>query len=460
MRPFPFQFPHRSLGIAALLLIASLSLVLKIQAQDTPGKELSAQVSAELGKLRALVEVKNYKEGIRLLDTLIAVAPAESYDRALLSQIKGQVLLTDSQYDAAIGAFEEGLKIGGRHDYFDQNTVLGTLYTLSQLYYRQGIEIKDPALKKILLEKAHTCIDRWLCESPKLSVENQLFAASILYTLATFDPAHTDFEKIRQSLMAAEKSLYLNLRVNNQAYLIMLAALQQLGETCKTADILELLVQREPSKLLYWQQLLATYYSLAEAAKNAGDSRRYHLRALITYERAQSHGLLDTPSDNSNIVALYFHLRQFDQMAVFLTNGLKDGSIASTRRNWELLSFACQQQHDDARAVVALQEAIRILPEDGQIEFSLAQFYHAHDQPAEAYARLEIAVAKGNLDKPGQTCVFLAYVAYELKRFDDAAKWAVVAAGKPDVKEEDLARLTRAIKAAITKRDVFKTSQL
>ena len=147
-------------------------------------------------------------------------------------------------------------------------------------------------------------------------------------------------------------------------------------------------------------------------------------------------------------------------MAVFLTNGLKDGSIESTRRNWELLSFAYQQQHDDARAVAALQEAIRILPEDGQLEFSLAQFYHAHDQPAEAYARLEMAVAKGNLDKPGQTCVFLAYVAYELKRFDDAAKWVGAAFGRTDVKKEDLARITRAIKDAITERDVFKTSQL
>ena len=459
MRPFSLQFLRRY-RVISLLLLVSFCPVLKSRAQNAPNKELSEQVSAELGKLRALTDVKNYQEAVRLLDALIFIAPSGSYDRALLFQIKGQVLLADSRYDAAVGPFEEGLKLGDRHGYFDQNTVLGTLYTLSQLYYQQGTGIKNPARQKILFEKAYACIDRWLREAPKSSGENQIFAASILYTLGTLDPAHTDLEKIRQSLVAVEKSLYLNLQVSNQAYLLMLAALQQLGETRKTADILELLVQREPANLSYWQQLLATYHSLAEAAKNAGDSRRYRLRALITYERAQSHGLLNTPRDNDGIVALYFNLGQFDRAAAVLTKGLQDGSIDGTRRNWELLSSSFQRQHDDARAVATLVDATRIFPKDGQLEFSLAQLYHAQDKPAEAYAHLEMAVAKGNLDKPGQTCVFLAYLAYELRRFDDAAKWAGAAAGKTDVKNEDLARLTRAIKDAITERDARKTSQL
>ena len=99
-----------------------------------------------------------------------------------------------------------------------------------------------------------------------------------------------------------------------------------------------------------------------------------------------------------------------------------------------------------------------MFPLDGQLEFTLAQLYYGDDKASEAYTHLEAAVAKGHLDKPGQTRVFLAYVAYEMKRFEDAAKWADAAAGEADVKKEDITRLQRAINDAIKERAAAKTS--
>lgn len=55
---------------------------------------------------------------------------------------------------------------------------------------------------------------------------------------------------------------------------------------------------------------------------------------------------------------------------------------------------------------------------------------------------------KGSLDKPGQSRLFLAYVAYELKDFPAAAGAARDAAAYDDVKKDDLARLNQAIAAA------------
>ena len=207
----------------------------------------------------------------------------------------------------------------------------------------------------------------------------------------------------------------------------------------------------------YWQQLLASYYALAGTAKKDSETRSYNLRALITYERAQSHGLIDTPRDHFSVVALYFNLQQFARGAAMLSKGLRDGSIENTRKNWELLSFSYQQQHEDELAKNTLLDATKVFPKDGQLEFSLGQLYYAQDQTTDAYEHLKAAATKGNLDKPGQAYVFLAYVAYELRRFDDAAKWAAGAADKPDVKKEDLARLNRAIKDAVKDRE---TTQL
>jgi hypothetical protein len=461
MRPIPPSL-RRLLGIA-VLLIAPLFPAFDLRAQDDPSaqdahkKELSESVAAELGKLRALAEAKDYKGIVHLLDTLIPTAGPESFDLAVMSQIKGQVLLADAQYAAAAAPLEKSIQLGEPYGYLDQNTLLSSHYTLSQLYSQQAVDVKDPAEKNDLYEKAYNHIDRWLKASPAPSAEKQLFAASIRYNQATLDPAHIDLDKIRQCLAVTEKSLYLNSKVNTQTYVLMLAALQQLGDTRAAADIFELLVQREPQNPTYWQQLLASYYALAGAAKKDGEIRGYNLRALITYERAQSHGLIDTPRDHFSVVALYFNLQQFARGSAMLSKGLQDGTIENTRKNWELLSFSYQQQHEDERAKNALIDATKVFPTDGQLEFSLGQLYFAQDQADEAYEHLKAAAAKGNLDKPGQAYVFLAYVAYQLRRFDDAAKWAAAAADKPDVKKEDLARLNRAINNAVKDRE---TTQL
>ncbi|MBW8782653.1 MAG: hypothetical protein JF599_12325 [Verrucomicrobia bacterium] len=458
MFPIP-SFPRRLLGIA-LLMLAPLLPELKAQAQEEHPKELSESVSTALGNLKGLVDAKNYKEIIHLLDTLIPTVGAESYDLAVLSQIKGQVLLTDSQYEPAIAPMEKSLSLGDKYGYFDESTTLSGLYTLVQIYYQQAADLKDPPRQKELYEKACGYFERWLKESPKTTAENELFYASIRYNEAILDPAHPDLEKVRLALAAVEKSLSLTIKVNTQAYVLMLAAQQQLGDNQKTAELFEILAQREPGNETYWQQLLATYYALAGSSKKDADIRRYNLRSLITYERAQAHGLLNTPRDNFSIVALYFTLQQFDRASAFLAKGLKDKSIEGSRRNWELLASAYQQQHEEERAAATLLEAARLFPTEGQLEFNYAQLRYSQEKTAEAYAHLETAITKGNLDKPGPAFVFIAFVAFELKRLDDAARWADAATDKPDVKKEDLARLKRAIKEAIREREALKTSSI
>ena len=440
---------RRSLPSALLLALLVPALPVKAQESSEPAasrKELSEPVANALGELRVFADAKNYKEILRRIEPPLSAASADSYDLAVLLQVKGQMLIADSRHQAATAPIEASLRLGDRYGYFDQNAVLASLYTLAQLYYQQAADLKDLALQKGAYEKAGLYIERWLALSPKPSTDNLLLASSIRYNLGTLDAEHPDKQKLREAKAYAEKSLHLDHKVaGNQPYLLILASLQQLGETEQAAEVLERLVQRDPGNVSYWQQLVASYYTLANATKNERVVRRYNLRAIITYERAQARGLLVSPRDHFSVVALYLGIQQFDLAAQLLAKDLKSGAIQNTRRNWELLSAAYQQQHDGERAVAVLKDAAVVLPADGQIEFSLAQLYYSQEKTEEAYAHLESAVAKGNLDKPGQTRVFLATVAYELKRFDAAAKWARDAADQPDVKKEDLARINRAI---------------
>ena len=85
---------------------------------------------------------------------------------------------------------------------------------------------------------------------------------------------------------------------------MVLATQQQLGQRDAAADTLEVLVKAYPATALYWQQLAGAYLSLAVDAPDSATTYRYQLRALLTLERAQALGHLNTPQDLSNVSAL------------------------------------------------------------------------------------------------------------------------------------------------------------
>jgi hypothetical protein len=421
---------------------------------EPPPKEISDKVSAELGKLRGFIDAKNFTEALQLIGNLIAQAPNPSYDLAVLSQVQAQILLVNSNYAAAVAPLETTLRLSEAYGFFGQRVQLDTLYTLSQLHYQLGAEAKKPADQIAHFAKAYDAISRWLALSPTPSVDAQLYAASILYGQATLDPAHIDLAKIKAAREAVEKSLYLDVNPKDQAYLLLLATLQQTGDLPGMADLLELLVARHPDSVTYWQQLASAYYGLAAAASSDQEIRRFNLRALLTLERAQANGLLKSPRENYAIVALYFNLQRFDQAIGLLQSGIKSGGIESSRRNWELLAASYQQTRDNAAAVATLKEATARFPAEPSFEFSLGQLLYTLNRVDEAYPHLAAASAKDNLERPGQSRLFTAYVAFELQQYDNASHWLDSAAECADTKPEELKRLRRAVSDKLRDRAV------
>ncbi|EIP98600.1 hypothetical protein OpiT1DRAFT_03060 [Opitutaceae bacterium TAV1] len=437
-----------------LPLLAALlpPLSVRAAADDAPKKEISAAVSAELGKLRTLTEAKDYAGSLRLIDQLLPGTAADSFDRAILSQIKVQILLTVDRYAEAIAPLETALALGERYSFFEKKPLVDQRYLLSQLYYQEGSEAKDPARRADFLRKAYEQIRLWFAGAPQPTFDARIYAASILYSLATLDAEKPDHGLLRQALAEAGESLYLKAAPGDQPYILLLAIHQQLGEAASAAELLELLVSRHPDSAQYWQQLAATYFGLASESKDPKETARYNLRAILTLERARQQGLLDSPKENFSLVALYLTLENYDRAITLLEEGLASGAIENTRRNWELLATACQQANREKQAVETLGRAIGMFPRDAQLEFSLAQLHYSLGQIGEARTRLEAALGKDGLEKPGQARLFLAYIDYELQRFEEAEKWAGEAAAHPDAKPEDVRRLTRAVRDALAAR--------
>jgi Tfp pilus assembly protein PilF len=444
-------------GVALLALLAATvpsSVFAQTQTQSAaPAREFSEKTSTALGQLRELLDAKNYAAARVAVEAAAASAAPNSYDAYVLAQVRAQILIAENKLVEAIAPLETALRIGDATPSFvDQAGLLDQLNLLAQLHYQRGVELKDRAAQRAAYETALAYNQRWLKTSARPTAEVRLFAASLLYQLGTIDPEKTEAARIRESITQAREGLLLSPASPAQLRLILVAAHLQIGENVAAAELLELAAESDPSNASTWQQLQSIYLAGAADADSPEEARLHNLRALLVLERAQAAGQLNAPRDHYTRVAILFNLQQFSRAAELLEKGLADGSLENVKRHWELLASAYQQTGRDERALDALTRAVKRFPEDGALEFSLAQFLYNTGQVTDAYARGQAALAKPSLEKRGQVNVYLAYLAYELQRYDEATAWVEAARAAGDVPAATLDPLAAAITDALRAR--------
>jgi tetratricopeptide (TPR) repeat protein len=200
------------------------------------------------------------------------------------------------------------------------------------------------------------------------------------------------------------------------------------------------------------------YMALAQDPKdkNVDAIRRYNIRAINTIERAQALGFMKTPRDNYTLFTLYYNIGQYGMAADLLYTGLESGSIDSNLENWLLLSASYQQINQDFKSIEVLVEAAKRYPTNGELEFKIAQVYQGMDDNQKAYDHCAAAVEKGHLAKPQPVYIFMAYMAYELGKYDEAKvaiDKSIELMAKPD---HQALGLRGAIEEAIKERDAKK----
>jgi predicted Zn-dependent protease len=428
-------------------------------APELPKKEISEAASAGFAKLRPLLEAKSYPGALALVEQLLAAAEPASYDAYLLWQIQAQILLNQNKLTEAIRPLERSHALAeGNARFFDAATHLERLHLLAQLYSQEGAAQKTPAAQRTGYEKALAYTREWLARSPKPSADIANSAGSLLYHLATLDAAKPDLPRLREAADFAREALILSPNSGPQARLLLVACLRQLGDNASAAEHLEVLAAADPKNASIWSQLQGLYQNAAEEAKDTAAARASNIRSLLVIERAQAAGQLLSPRDNYMKVALLYNLGQFVRAADLLETGLADGTLENSKRNWELLGSAYQRFGREDRALDAAQRALAKFPEDGALEFSLARLLHEAGKTEEAYSRGRSALAKPGLDKPGQTRLYLAFLAYELQRYDEAARWIAEARAGGDVPAASIDPLDRAVTEAIAQREALQKS--
>jgi tetratricopeptide (TPR) repeat protein len=439
----PFVKFSRNLCLAATLL--ALGLPLSAQTESARDYQFDDDTIEAINKYQEESKLpnKDYNKLLNILNTRLAsLKNQDSYDAAMLLQFIAKTYIEKNEFPKAIEPMEKGLIISDRHSptFLDERTTAEVNYYLAQLYYQESTATKDAKKLAQIYEKAEGFIDRWTKVAPKVTEDGLNFYASLLYSRATLDDKNLDKDRLHRALDLIDRCMKMNIRPKDSLYLLKLVTLQQLDRYAESADIFEILLRNKPDNATYWKQLASLYLNLNQP-----------IRAINTLERAQSHGLLLTPSDNYNVIGLYFNENQFETTAELLEKGLLNGGIENTDKNWELLAYSYQQLNRDFKAIDAYKRAMKQFPKSGQFDYLISQIYYNMQRLEDAFAHLQASVSKGAGNKPHQTYVFMAYIAFELKKLDIALDAANKAIAIPEGVKEGT-RMKKAIEEAIEDR--------
>jgi tetratricopeptide (TPR) repeat protein len=450
--------------LAVLLSIANAAVI--AQAPQQGGQKqppsISEKTSEAFSKLRPLQETQNYKGMLDVLDK-VEFKP-NSYDEALILDMKAKIFAMTNQFSKAIGPWERAIELSDKYQYFSEKQTLDTVSLLAQLYGQEGSTTKVPAQQQQYFGKAITYFRRFIKGTKNPTPETMMAYASILYYRATADQNKVDQTLMKEAREIVERGLTSSIKPKDGFYQLLLTLQQQQNDLAGSAEILELLLEQNPSKKDFWQLLMASYLQLSEkeGKKNATVGREYLVRAIVTCERAQALGHMKTPKDSMNLVSLYLMANQFTRGTELLYTGMKSGAIDSEPGNWQVLGRYYLEANMNERAIEVLKEASRQFPKNGEIELQVAQIYIQMENNKEALRHAKLAAEKGNFErtKPFSVYYLIAYTAYDMGEIDEA-KAAVEKAGQFEESKKDaqFPRLKGVIEEAIAEREARKSEK-
>jgi len=429
-----------------LLGVLALSLVLPVvvrpqddeesdQEKNRAPFEVGEATSDLLSSLKQFEETKNWDGAIQAIQGQLRKVKSGSYDEEMLYRALAQQTYQKSDFMGSMAAAEHCLQIDDQHHYLDRRTRRDMLYWVAQIAFNEGSSAKVAAQQAVLYAKADKALDEWLkgTKEKEFTPDNLLFVAMLYFYRAQPGAGaagveeKTDREMMEKALQWTDKGLHSMARPRDNFYQLKLAELFQLGRFREGAELLETIIKKKPESKNYWQQLFNTYVQLASEAQEKHDDQAVlteNIRAIVTAERAQKLGFLNSQKDNFNLAVIYLSIGQFGEACGVLDQGLKNNTIERKRENYELLANSLQQIHRNTEAIRTLEDAAKLFPHSGQLEYEIAQIYFADNKSKDAFEHMKRCVEKGGTEDPPIGWMFYAYLALDLKEYDLAIKAA------------------------------------
>jgi tetratricopeptide (TPR) repeat protein len=422
-----------------------------------PKNQPNEKTSEAFTKLKPLQDKQDWAGMLALLES-IPITPG-SYDEALILDMKAKLYAQQNQLSKVIAPWERVVELNDQHHYFSDKQILETVAILAQLLGQEGFTAKNPAQKQENFAKAIKYFKRFLDKTPKPTAEIMMGYASVLYSKAVIDEKNVDQALLKEARSVVEKGLMTSVKPKEGFYQLLLTLQQQQNDMAGSAEVLELLLKSSPTKKDFWQMLYAMYLQLSEKAREKDPTlaREYMTRAIVTIERAQALGFLNSPKENMTLVTLYLTgVGQFTKGTELLYNGMKSGKIENEPINWRVLGRFYVEANQNENALKVLDEAAKLFPKNSEIEVQISQIYMQMEKSKEALQHVKSAIAKGNFEttKPFSVHYLAAYIAYDLGDIDDAAKSIALAEKFPEAsKDPQFPKLKGVIAEALAERE-------
>ncbi len=402
--------PNLSLRVLllAIFLGASFSHVFAAEAEEPTNTKktvaMSQPVFEKLQKAQGLVEKKDYRGALGLLDELKSKKGLSAYENAQIWNLTAYIQYLRENYPAAIKAYERVLAQPNLPDALVQST----LKTQAQLYftaenYSKALETAQRLVKMVKQPNAD------------------------LYML--MGQAYYQLGKYRQALNPIRRGIDLHKAQGKKPkenwLLLMRVCYHEMKDYKGMVKVLKELIRLYP-KDDYLLTLAAAYSEL-------GNTKRQLTLTEALYEK----GYLQDAHHAKNLANLYLMHGLPVKAAKLLEKEINAGRIEANERNLTLLSQSWYQAREDKKSIPPLERAAA-QSGTGELYVRLGQSHMNLSQWQAAAEAVKKGLAKGGVRRRDTANVMLGMALFNQKQLKDARS-AFVAASK-DKRSAKLAR--------------------
>jgi len=347
---------------------------------------VSKEVYERIQKAQEMVDEKDYKGALKLLNNLYNPDKLTEYEQANVLNYIGFVYYNQDDVSNAIRTYERMVAIPT----LEEQMAKQTTYTLAQLLTMEE-----------QYAKALTTLNKWFTMETNPAPEPFILKAQVLYNLNRYAEM---VEPIEAAMDVARKR---NKPVKEDWYNLLNFAYFQQENYKMVRDIQMVLLENWP-KARYWKSLAGAFTELGQDEK-----------LIYAYDAAHTQGMLEKDTEFVTMAQLYLQAEVPYKAGTLLQEKMDAGIVPKIEKNYRLLSQAWTLAQEDDKAIPALQEAAR-LASHGELDQRLANAYLNIGNYAECVKSGTNAVRKGGLKNPDNMQISLGMCLYNLKRYGDA----------------------------------------
>jgi tetratricopeptide (TPR) repeat protein len=357
------------------------------EAQDTKqAQAVSKEVYDQITKAQELVEAKDYRGALNILNRLYNPDKLTEYEQANVLNYIGFVYYNMDDPANAIKTYDKMLTIPSLEAQMRKQVT----FTLAQLNmmeenYQRSLDL----------------LNKWFALESNPGPEPYILKAQALYQLDRFKDM---IEPIETGISVARKR---ELAIKEDWYVLLNFAYFNQEDYAKVRDIQKILLANWPKKR-YWMSLAGAYTELGEDQN-----------LVSAFDAAHTDGLLSSESEFVTMAQLFMQYEVPYKAAKLLEAKMKDGTVEANEKNYRLLSQAWTLAQEDDKAIPALQEAAKRSP-DGELDVRLANAYLNIGEYGDCVDAARNGLKKGDLKDPDNAQISLGMCLYNLRRYGPA----------------------------------------